>query len=186
MAISRRTVLKYGLGGAVVLALGGIGLAVRDTVKRQPKGKLQVLTEREFSILWAVAETLLPGAPQTGETAAFPPASDVQVAEKVDAFLARSHPGMQTEVRQVLGLLENALAGSLFDGRFQSFTASDALGQAKALDAWRHSKLQVRRTAYRALHGLCAASYYASPEVYPSVGYPGPPSYGNFVPKVAS
>lgn len=183
MAMSRRTVLKYGLGGAAVLALGGIGLAVRDTVKRQPHRPLQVLSARDFSILWAVAETLLPGAKAQGDTPAFPTASDVRVAEKVDAFLARSDPGVQTEVRQVLGLLENALAGSLFDGRFQSFTASDPQAQAQALDAWRHSKLQVRRTAFRALHGLCAAAYYASPEVYPSVGYPGPPSYGNFAPR---
>jgi len=54
MAISRRTILKYGLGGAVVLALGGIGLALRDTVRRQAKQPLKVLNEREYSILWAV------------------------------------------------------------------------------------------------------------------------------------
>jgi hypothetical protein len=170
--VQRRTLLKLGLGGGVLLALGGVGLYLRETVRRQPASKLEVLDEREFSVLWAVAERMCPG----GE--GFPRASEVHVAEKVDAFLANSHPGVQADVKKVLGLLESALAGSLLDGRTRPFTQLDPTEQDATLDGWRRSRIAVRRTAFQALHGLCMGSYYASPETYAAVGYPGPPDYG--------
>ena len=67
-----------------------------------------------------------------------------------------------------------------------SFSGSAAIaGLAKVLPegscAWpftwelASSRLAVRRTGYQALKRLACAMYYASPEVYGSVGYPGPP-----------
>ena len=70
----------------------------------------------------------------------------------------------------------------IFDRRTLPFTQLDAAGQDAVLLAWQQSRLRIRRTGYAALHGLCAAAYYASPETYGLVGYPGPPDYGNFVP----
>ena len=69
-------------------------------------------------------------------------------------------------------------AGSLLDGRTRPFTQLDAAGQDATLDGWRRSRISVRRTAFQALHGLCMGSYYASPETYAAVGYPGPPDFG--------
>jgi len=173
MALSRRTAIRYGLGGAIALAAGGVGLSLQRTEVRSPARPLRVLDERTFSILAAVADRI---APARGD---FRSASDLQVAEKIDDLLATVDPAVVVEVTQVLKLLENGLAGLVFDGRPRAFTALDAPDQDRALAAWKGSRWSVRRTAYKALHGLCAAAYYASPEVYPTVGYPGPPDFGN-------
>lgn len=165
--------IRYGLGGAIALAAGGVGLSLQRTAPREPGRPLRALDARTFSILAAVADRVAPARE------GFPAASDLQVAEKVDELLATVDPAVVDEVTQVLHLLENGLAGLVFDGRPRAFTALDPAAQDRALAAWQGSRLHLRRTAYKALHGLCAAAYYASPEIYPAVGYPGPPDFGN-------
>ena len=173
MKLDRRTVLKYGLGGAAVLAAGGVGLGLRATALRTPRRPLQALTEREYSVLAAFADRVCPAG------SGFLSATDVEVAEKVDALLATVHPGVRAEIGQALLLFENALAGFLFDRRFQTFTAAPPEVQDQAMEAWRTSKVSVRRTVFKALQGLVAGAYYGSKETYASVGYAGPPNYGN-------
>jgi hypothetical protein len=165
---TRRRLLRYGLGGALLLAGGGIGLSLQRTQLRAAAGPLQVLDAREFSILAAVADRLVPRA---GE---FPAASEIGVPEKVDALLARMDPGQVGEVRLLLRLLENATLGLVLDGRVRPFTRCSAAVQDRVLANWRDGAIQVRRVGYKALNGLCQSAYWASPEIYPLVGYPGP------------
>lgn len=176
MAWNRRRFLQVGLLGAGVLALGGVGLALRPGALRAPRRPLRVLDATAFSVLAAVAERVAPGG--TGaDGARFPPASEVLVAEKLDELLSTSDPAMATELTQALLLLENALAGLVLDGRPRAFTACTPDEQDVILEAWRTSRLQVRRQVYKALRGLCASTYYGSPEVFAAVGYPGPPDF---------
>ena len=171
MWITRRTLLRYGLVGSVLLA-GGALLSTRPTLLRAPGGRLLALDERSFSVLAAVADRVAPGG------GAFPSATRIRVAEKVDALLATGDPAQAAEVRQVLLLLDNALVGLLLEGRPRTFTSLDPEAQDRVLIAWRDSRLALRRTAYKALVGLCSAAYYASEEVWPAIGYPGPPDFG--------
>jgi len=171
MPLSRRTLLKYGLGGTLLLAAGGAGVAFQQTRLRTPATELQVLDQRTYSILAAVADRITPAGD------GFPSAAELQVAEKVDALLATLHPAVGEEIRQALLLLENALAGLVLDGRSRPFTRLPPDAQDETLRAWQNSRLTVRRTAFTALHGLCAAAYYASPAIYRLVGYPGPPDF---------
>lgn len=169
MALSRRTFLGLGLGGAAVLAVAGIGLM--PTTLRPSATPLRVLSPRAFSVLAAVADRICPGG------GAFPSASEVGVAESIDALLAMSDPSMGAEVGQALLLLDNALAGLLFDGRPTTFTGASPEIQDATLAAWASSSLLLRRKVYKALRGLVAGTYYGSPRVYAAVGYPGPPSF---------
>lgn len=173
MAISRRTVLRYGLGGALLLGAGGLGLSLQRTQLREPAWPLLALDERSFSILAAISERMTPHGD------GLPSARSLHVAESIDGLLAAAEPGVADEVKQVLGLIENGVAGLLFDGRPRPFTQLSPEDQDRALAAWRQSSLSIRRTAYKALHGLCMAAYYAKPETYAAVGYPGPPDFGN-------
>lgn len=174
MAITRRDVLKYGVFGALAVAAGGIGLGLRPTVLRKPEQPLHALDDTEYSILWAIAEVICPA------NGAFPAASSLQVAEKVDALLASSDPGLAVDVKRLLRLVENAIPGLILDRRFHTFSAASETEQALILEGWRTSAIPLRRTVYKALNGLVGATYYAQPEVWPAVGYPGPPNYGNF------
>ena len=167
--VTRRQLIQVSIGGAVVVAAGGgAALLLQDTVLRSPRRALRVLTGDQFSILAAVADRI---APANGD---FPSAWEVFVPEKVDELLSRVHPANAAEIGQALGLLESPAAGLVLDGRTSTFTGSSGEEQDAILAAWRASDITVRRKAFKAINGLCNAAYYASPEIYPHVGYPGP------------
>ncbi len=169
MALSRRSFIGLGVGGAAVLSLGGIGL--RPTALRPSAAPLVALDARTFSVLAAFAERVAPGG------GAFPPASAVKVAEKVDALLATCPASMLAEFKQALLLFDNALAGLMFDARPSTFSSCDAQTQDAIMESWQNSRLDLRRQVYKAIRGLCAGAYYGSAEVYAAVGYPGPPDF---------
>lgn len=172
MAISRRTLLRYGLGGSLLLLAGGTGLALQPSRLRPPRGPLRALDEKSFSVLSAVVERLIPARP------GFPDPVELRIAERVDEFLAAGDPVVAKEFRQALLVVENGLAGLVLDGRPRPFTRLSPAAQDRVLDDWRTSAWSFRRMVYRALHGLCMAVYFTCPEVFPAVGYPGPPALG--------
>src|SRR5690606_29612367 len=172
MAITRRTLLRYGLGGGLLLLAGGAGLSLQPSRRRAPRAPLRALDERSFSVLAAVVDRMLPPRP------GYPSAAELGIAERVDAFLAEGDPAVARKFRHALLLLENGLAGFLFDGRARHFARLPPEAQDRVLDAWRTSAWSFRRMVYRALHGLCMAVYSTCPEVFPAVGYPGPPPLG--------
>ncbi|HJN74175.1 MAG TPA: hypothetical protein QGF58_09610 [Myxococcota bacterium] len=167
MSLSRRSLLGLGLGGAALLACGG--LALRGSRLRTPAHALKVLSETEYSVLAAIADRVAP----SGE--GFPPAHELEVAEHIDALLASAHPGIAMEIKQALLLVENALAALLFDGRYDTFTASPPEVQDQIWADWSDSSLETRRTVYKALTGLCTGTYWANESLWEGIGYPGPP-----------
>ena len=171
MKPNRRTILKYGLAGSLLLSVGGVGLSLQKTKLVPSQQPLQVLSETEFSILYAIANVLLPAMDS------FPSAHAIQVAEGVDSTLAHSHVDVQTEIKQALLLIENALAGLILDQRTRPFTQLSKEEQNNTLLAWKNSSIQLRRKALKALNALCSGAYFASPETHALVGYSGPPQH---------
>ncbi len=174
MSFDRRTLLKYGLGGAALLTAGGIGLALRPTAMVAPARPLRALTEQEFSILVAFAEAVLAGD-DAGEP--WPDARELEVSEEVDAALALYHPGVLGEVKSLLALLESAVAGLLLDRRIATFSGCDLRKRVEVLESWRTARVRVFRTGFQALHGFVVAAYYNRPETHARIGYPGVPDW---------
>ncbi len=174
MTATRRSLFRKGLAGGVLLALGGgafVGL--RGTrVTALPRAPLRLFTQEEHAVFAAVAARIVPG---DGAGADWPTALALDCAGKADALLARVHPEVGAELKQLLRLFENGVTGLFFGGRPAPFTTLDPQGQDARLESWRTSKLDLMRTGYQALARLAHATYYASPEVYRLVGYPGPP-----------
>ena len=174
MTASRRSLFRKGLAGGLLLAFGGAaGIGLRATlVKDEPRAPLRLFSREEHAIFAAVAARVVPG---DGADRAWPTALAVDCAGKADALLARVHPEVGQELRQLLRLFENGLP-ALALGRFPApFTTLDPAAQDRRLEAWRRSRIMLLRTGYQALVRLAHATYYASPEVFPRVGYPGPP-----------
>ena len=63
------------------------------------------------------------------------PGVTVRVTERVDAFLAMSHPGVQKDVKQLLSLFDSALFGLALDGSPTRFVTASAAAQDARLDA---------------------------------------------------
>lgn len=170
MAPSRRLFLKAGLAGGALLTVGGVGLALQPGVLGPVPALLQVLDATTWSVTAAVARRMCPA---TG-----PAADAIDVASRVDAQLAKMHPGDAAEVVQGLILLENGLAGVILGGGPRAFTASSPAAQDARLRAWQTSSLAVLRKAYKAIRGLVVTAYFSHPETYAFTGYPGPPDFG--------
>ncbi len=173
MGTTRRRFLTYGLGGVALLALPAIGLSLRRSVLVEPKATLLTFSERQYSTLVAVADTLCPG------DADLPSAQDVDVAGQLDLLFSRCHPAVGADIAAALDLMENALAGALLDQRFQTFTACTADARAQVLDDWSHSGITLRRAVFKALRGFVMAAYWGSAATWPAIGYGGMPDYSD-------
>lgn len=163
--LTRRRVLGGLIVTGGIVATGAGGLALQGTVRRAARGPLLALDPTSFSILAAVADRMCPG------TATVPTPWELEVPERIDAFLATTDPAVPAELMQGLAVLENALPGLLLDGRWGTFTSLDARGQDAALMAFATSRIALRRTVYKALLGLVSATYWAHPDAIRYAGY---------------
>lgn len=165
--MNRRTFIRRGLFGGLLLAVGGsVGLLAWPSDQRlRPRRPLRALDERQFAVLAAVA----------ARTVGAPGADPIAIAERVDAQMALAPPEARADFGKLLLLFENALAGLVFDGRARPFTRLPPEAQDRVLAHWRDSRLAVRRSGYAALRKLTQAAWYAAPEAWADVGYPGPP-----------
>jgi len=169
----RRRFLRRGLiGGGLLLVAGAAPFAFRSTRMRQPHGTLRLLSAQEYAVLAAAAARIVPG---DGAAPGWPSADALDCAGKIDALLARIHPDAGNDFRRLLRLLESSAFGALQAGAPRPFTQSAPAEQDARLEGWRTSRLDLLRSGYQALKRLAHATYYASPETYALVGYPGPP-----------
>jgi hypothetical protein len=113
--------------------------------------------------------------PGDGTPAGWPSAEAVDCAGKIDGLLALAHPAVGEDFKRLLALFESGLAGVFIHASLSPFTQLGPADQDARLQAWRRSRLALLRSGYQALVRLVHATYYSSPEVYPLVGYPGPP-----------
>jgi hypothetical protein len=170
--VRRRGVLKAGLIGTAVLALGGISLAMRGTLMRAKPGRgLRVLNAKEYSVLVAIADRICPAA---GEGA--PGASAIGIAATIDQHLANAEKDVQGAIKLLLGVFDNALTGALFGERLAPFTQLDPQAQDRVLTQWRASTVAFRRSAFGALNGLISSTYFGDARTWQRIGYDGPPS----------
>jgi hypothetical protein len=172
--MDRRRFLKRGvLGGGLLLLAGTLPFAFRTTAAgRRPRRALRLLSLEEHAVVAAIAARIVPG---DGAGPAWPSAEAVDCAGKIDALMATVHPEVGDEFRRLVRLAESSFFGMVISGSPRPFSRATPAEQDARLEAWRRSRLALLRTGYQALKRLVQATYYSSPEVYPRIGYPGPP-----------
>lgn len=174
--MGRRRFIQGGLFGIALLAGAGWLAWRRPDDVPVTGGPFAVLSPYEAAVLLGVARRVVPPGPR------FPRPEAVRVAERVDAFLAMSHPGVQRDVKRLLTLFDSALLGLALDASPTRFRTASPDRQDARLEAWSASRLAVRRTGFRALRRLVCSAYYSSPATWSAVGYPGPPALGGAPP----
>jgi hypothetical protein len=170
--LGRRRFIQGGLLGTAFLASAGWFACRRTDDLVGVGGPYAVLTPPEAGVLLAAARRIVPPGPD------FPSADAVRLTERVDAFLAMSHPGVQKDVKRLLSLFDSALLGLALDGSPTRFVTASAASQDARLSSWATSRLVVRRTGFRAIRRLVCSAYYSSAEAWSAIGYPGPPTLG--------
>lgn len=162
--------MKAAGGTGIALLAGAGGLFLRRTkMIALPTEPLLYFTPREYSIFHAVAEAVLdvrPGDPGIDE---------VGVAARADKLMASEPIDNRRDLKKLLGLFDNALAGFLLDGELAPFTQLDVPARRTVLARWQDSSLPVLRSGFIALKRLTMSTYWSAPATYPICHYPGPP-----------
>lgn len=163
MIVSRRRFLKTGVAGGVLLACAGWLNAAGA----------RRLSAAEREMLAAVVAVLLDGAlPRGGE------ARQKLVLRTVDGIataIAGLSLATQKEIGELFGLLTPGPGRLLVARVSRPWRAAEAVEIAGFLQSWRGSRLALLQSAYAALHDLTFAAWYAQPDTWEAIGYPGPP-----------
>jgi hypothetical protein len=165
MIASRRTFLKAGLAGAIVLA--SAGAIYRATAVPSEPGKF-VLDEEGKSALRAISLVMLQGT-----ISADPRALDLAVTRSQEA-IAGLPLATQKEVQDLFGLLVLAPTRRFVAGIPVPWNDASHDDVATFLQDWRTHRFAMLQTAYHALHDLIIGGWYADESNWASVGYPGP------------
>jgi hypothetical protein len=168
METTRRSFLKAGVLGALVLAAGG-GI-YRTT--HPPRAQRFVLDGAARTVLDAVVPAVLAGSL---------PADPAARAQAVHATTERVHQTIlglplatQKEVQDLFGLLALAPARRLLAGVKHDWASASVEEVSNFLQDWRVHRVALLRTAYQALHDLVLGSWYSDPAHWAAIGYPGP------------
>lgn len=162
---SRRTFLKTGLLGGIVLA--GAGMTYRAIKGPAPLLALKFDADAQ-TIVGAIAACLLKGSmSDTAEQRA-------EAARRTQKAISGLTLHTQNEVRDLLSLLSLAPTRRLLTGITQSWQEATPDEIATFLERWRTSRLNLLQSGYHALHDLILGAWYGDESSWAAIGYPGP------------
>lgn len=162
----KRTLLALGASVAPALvsrAIAGGASLDTGTGGRQPS----VLSADDYRILDVVADTFIPrgGAFEMG-------ARDIDLATRIDGFLALDKPEVATGVKGALQYVEHnapSLAGS--EGKFSDLSLA---ARTEVLQAMAAGGDPLAVQVFAGLKELCMFYFYSDDASWPNIGYDGP------------
>jgi hypothetical protein len=166
--MQRRTLLKVGLAGTALLAVGGgvLGLV-------QPGWKNGAFTPAGRALFAAVARAVLQGS-LPAEGSAAEPAALAAHLDRAQAAVAGLPPATQGELAEMMAVLLHPLGRRALTGLTSDWADAPVNDVSTALQGLRHSRLAIRQQVYHALRELTNAAYFAEPSTWQTLGYPGP------------
>jgi hypothetical protein len=169
--VTRRTFLRFGVAGALILAAAAVGRAERVYRPAAANEPPLVLDASDREVLAAVAPVILAGT-------AAARADQAAVIASIDRAVSGLPPHLQREVRQLLALLASWPGRRGLAGIAAPWRSAPAADVEAFLDRWRFSRWALLQQGYHALHELVLAAWYARPDAWGAIGYPGPPEVG--------
>ena len=165
--MKRRSLLKLGVGAAVVIGVAGAGVALIKP--GLVDGKLSP-GSRELmrASARAVLGDLLPAAGPEREAAL-----DAQLA-RLDASVAALPAATRKELSDALGLLGTAAGRFALVGLRRPWSEATAYEIQEAFGAMRLSTSNTRQQIYHALRDLNAIAFFTEPANWKLAGYAGP------------
>jgi len=164
---TRREFLRAGLIGSALLA------AMRMLPAQAAASAPATLTLEQREVLAAIAPVLLAGALPEGAQRAEAVGA---VVDGVEQAVAGLPPHLRGELDQLFMLLTFGPTRLLVAGVGAPWRRAAAADIAGFLESWRTSWLALLQSGYQALHELIMAAWYARPESWPALHYPGPPA----------
>lgn len=166
--MNRRWWIRGALGAAVVSGLAA-GAGYRVWKPGYQNGQWP---QDLAPTLHALGAVLLAGSLPTQENAA--QAALQAWLQRLASTLVGLPPPVQAEVSDLLALLRLAPGRLVLCGDTADWASLPTADLQYRLTQMRSASLALRQQAYLALRDLSLAAYYAGPEAWPALGYPGP------------
>ncbi|MRX27637.1 hypothetical protein [Kangiella sp. HZ709] len=131
----------------------------------------QFLTLNDRYVLFAIIPAMLGQALKKLEEKDFALHLMQQIDKAID-FVTQSS---QDELRQLFDLLGNQLGRAYFAGVWSSWSSANVIAVTEFLNDWRTSFMSLLRSGYMGLHQIVMGAFYAQPQSWKAIGYPGPP-----------
>ena len=165
--MQRRSLLKLGLGAAVLIGVAGAGVALIKP--GLVDGRLSPSARELMSAAaLAVLGELLPPA-----GAARDAALEAQLA-RLDLAIAALPAATRAELSQALGLLGTAAGRYALVGLASPWAKAGPADVQQALNAMRLSGSNTKQQIYHALRDLNSIAFFTEPANWTLAGYPGP------------
>lgn len=168
---TRRTFLKTGLAGGLILALARLAYGPSAGEAAYPSPSLKALDPTAATVLAALAPVML-GPAVAGLDRAVVQAA---VVAGVDTAVSGLPAATRAEIAQLFQLLGNRVGRRWLAGVKPGWLDASADEISAFLHGWQHSRLLLLRSGYQGLHKLIYAAWYGNPLSWPRVGYAGPP-----------
>lgn len=157
--MSRRRLLKLGLGAGGALLMGGGGLLALRGSAPFVDG-LRILTAHEYRTMARLAEVVVPGG------------GGLDFARTFDGFLADEPPWNIDDLKRALFLLE--FGPVVFDRRLTTFSNLAPAERLAHFRAWAVAPTELRRVVANAFRRFLLLVFYDQPAQWAQIGYEGP------------
>ena len=156
---TRREFLKTGVGGALLLNIAAC---------TSPPAE-----DRRAVVLAALIPVFLEGAlPAGGEARS---ELITRTIAGVDKAISGLSLATQKEIGELFDLLSFAPTRIFAAGIWSAWPEATPEAIGKFLESWRHSRFDLLKSGYAALHDLIFGAWYARPDTWAAIDYPGPP-----------
>lgn len=169
--LSRRGVLKLGVGATAFLATAGVTASISGCSSSTAAAGFSVLRGSDMPFLKAVIPVMLEGA-LSGLSAHTVVDGTLR---SLDTGLAHLSPEMLKLTRQLFDVLAMAITRGPLTGIWGSWETTDADQVQHFLHRWQNSSLNLLRQGHSSLLQLVLMAWYSRAESWAQCGYPGPP-----------
>lgn len=170
MKYSRRTLIKAGLAGQLLLGVGSLRAQVVRQLETLPASEETFLTPADRHLYAKLIPEFLGDAWSLEQDGAALSA----MINAIEEIILGLTPSVQVEVRELLDLLAIKPVRYLLTGIYHIENANSEQVQAW-LVGWQSSRFTLLRTAFKGLHQPIMGAWYGQPASWADIGYPGPP-----------
>lgn len=170
---NRRTFLKTGLIGGALLATVAVLHKPLDRMGKRTLVEAHPIDRSLRRVVAAVGPVILAGTfPRDGAAREY---SVNRIVTGVALAVSALGASTQKEVAELFALLDFAPTRVAVAGVGAPWDEAGEDEIERFLTKWCNSPVDLLKSGYMALHDLVLGAWYASPETWDGIGYPGPP-----------
>jgi len=169
--MKRRSLLKFAAitgGAAATGALIYSQIPFDEISDEIADLELDFFQQDDKAVLLAVVPVILAGTDLSSKQV-------INVIKNMDTGIQYLSLQTQKKLRELFDLLANKLGRLMLTGIWASWRSASAEQLIEFLNEWRNSYMDLLQVGYQGLKQLIVGHYYAEPEHWTKIGYPGPP-----------